>query len=202
MAVVVTVLPTLTRASGTSVVLNDHNTFIDVLSYSSGTGYFSYSITNSSINPDFGFYLTASSGRISIQSYGVLEVESPPGWEATVNNSGLVTWRRSDSQGWWIHDTPVTFSLRSSITETTVYSQQDWLPNSSVYEYPMGLITGPFTQFGNPNNGGLGTDRFSFLGPVVPEPSTVVLFAVGLSFLLQRLRSEKRVDWGSTSDSV
>jgi hypothetical protein len=44
--------------------------------------------------------------------------------------------------------------------------------------YGLGAAAGPYDEYGNPNNGGWGTESFSYLGPV-PEPSAVALCGLG-----------------------
>jgi hypothetical protein len=146
-----------------------HNLFLDVQSSSDGNGNFSYSFTGSSDNPDFGFYFSDGLGTISILATGVEAVYAPPDWQGLVTSDGLVTFQYTGLGGVWIQNTPVIFSLNSSIFATKVYDS-------------VGETSAPFTEFGNPNNGGWGTEAFSYLGPV-PEPSAKAVFMLGTGIL-------------------
>ena len=159
-----------------------HDQFLDVQSTSDGSGNFTYTIWGSSDNPDFSFYFTPGSGTISIQAYGVLGIQSPPDWQGSVGSDGLVTWQYAGPGGVWIHDDPLTFTLQSSIPMTTLYDGETL--------YPSGITSGPYCEFGNPNNGGWGTESFSYVGSVVPEPSATAILAAGAALLT--IASSKR----------
>jgi hypothetical protein len=76
----------------------------------------------------------------------------------------------------WIYDAPLIFGLSSSIWTTVLYD--------GGAPYPRGVTAGPYCEYGNLNNGGWGTESFSYLGPAVPEPPAMaigVLTAVSLA---------------------
>lgn len=156
-----------------------HTLFLDVQSSADGHGNFTYTLWGSSDNPDFAFYFTPGSGSLSIRAYGVVDIQSPPGWQGSYNAEGLVTWQYVGAGGAWIHDTPLTFGLSSSYGGEAVYSP--------------GVAAGPFCEYGNPNNGGWGTERFSYLAPaVVPEPSAMALCLLGTVSLALASRKQGR----------
>ena len=160
-----------------------HDLFLNVQSSSDGGGNFTYTLWGSADNPDFSFYFTPGSGTISIQACGVLGIQNPPGWQGSVQSGGLVTWQYAGPGGVWIHDVPLTFTVHSSISTATLYDGEAL--------YPRGIAAGPYDEFGNPNNGGWGTESFSYLGPVVvPEPSATTILAVGAALLT--IASSKR----------
>ena len=175
-----------------------HGTFLDVQSSSDGSGNFTYTFWGSSVNPDFSFYFTPGSGTISIQAYGVLGIQSPPDWQGSVRSDGRVTWQYAGPGGAWIHDVPLTFTLNSSISTATLYA------GTSLY--PRGVTSGPYCEFGNPNNGGWGTESFSYLGPIVPEPSATAILAMGAVLLTiassKRRESNQRLIFASTRGTV
>lgn len=179
---VATVAVVLASSPVSAEVYLSHRPFLDVQSSSDGSGNFTYTIWGSSDNPDFSFYFTPGSGTISIQAYGVLEIQSPPDWQGSVRSDGLVTWQYAGPGGVWIHDVPLTFTLHSSISTATLYDGETL--------YPRGITSGPFCEFGNPNNGGWGMETFSYVGPVVPEPSASAILAAGAALLT--IASSKR----------
>lgn len=149
-----------------------HDLFLDVQSTSDGNGNFTYKLWGSSDNTDFSFYFTPGSGTIAIQAYGVLDIQTPPDWQGTVSSDGLVTWQYAGPGGAWLHDVPITFGVHSSISEATLYDGETL--------YPRGMTSGPYCEYGNPNNGGWGTESFSYVGSVIPEPSAAALFCLGI----------------------
>lgn len=158
----------LATSLASAELYSSHTLFVDAQSTSDGNGNFTYTFWGSSSNPDFSFYLTPDSGTIAIQAYGVIGVQTPPGWQASVDDGGLVTLQYSDPQGVWIRDAPIVFSLSSSIRTTTLYDG-------------LGVVSGPFCQNGNPDNGGWGTQTFSYLGPImVPEPEPIAFGVMGI----------------------
>jgi hypothetical protein len=157
-----------------------HDLFLDVQSTSDGNGNFAYTLWGSSDNPDFSFYFTPGSGTISLQACGVLDIQTPPGWQGSVSSGGLVTWQYAGPGGAWLHDVPVTFGVHSSISEATLYDGETL--------YPRGMTSGPYCEYGNPNNGGWGTESFSYIGSVVPEPSAATLFGFGIFSVVAALR--------------
>ncbi len=164
-AVVMAVFPT------SAEIYFSHELFLDVQSSSDGNGNFTYTIGGSSSNPDFAFYFTPGSGVISIHASGILGIQAPPGWQGSADNDGLVTFQCTDPEGAWIHDVPLTFGLSSAIGTATVYDD--------------GAASGPFCEYGNPDNGGQGTESFSYLGPVVvPEPSVIPIWMLGTISLI------------------
>jgi len=178
----------LATSSVSAEIYLSHNLFLDVQSTSDGNGNFTYTFWGSSDNPDFSFYFTPGSGTISIQAYGVLEIQGPPDWQGTVGSDGLVTWQYAAPGGVWIDDVPLTFTLQSSIPTATLYD--------GATLYPRGITAGPYDEFGNPNNGGWGTESFSYLGPVaVPEPSVTAILAAGV--VLLAIASLKRTASGN-----
>jgi hypothetical protein len=179
MLVTMTAVAVATFAASAADYLS-HNYLADVQSSSDGSGNFTYTFEGSSINPDFSFYFTSGSGTISFQSYGVLDVQTPVGWHASVSDTGLITLQYTGSGGAWIYDVPLTFNLHSTISAMTLYD------GSALY--PRGMISGPYCEYGNPGNGGLGSQEFNFLGPVqpVPEPPSTACLAtamVALTFI-------------------
>jgi hypothetical protein len=172
----------LATSPASAEVYLSHDLFLDVQSSSDGNGNFTYTFWGSSDNPDFSFYFTPGSGTISIQAYGVLGIQSPPDWQDSVGSDGLVTWQYAGPGGVWIHDDPLTFTLQSSISTATLYDGETL--------YPRGITSGPYCEFGNPNNGGWGTESFSYVGSVVPEPSATAILAAGAALLT--IASSKR----------
>ena len=158
--------------------------FLNVQSSSDDNGNFTYTLSGSADNPDFSFYFTPGSGTISIQACGVLGIQSPSGWQGSVGSDGLVTWQYAGPGGVWLNDAPLTFTVHSSISTATLYDGEAL--------YPRGITAGPYDEFGNPNNGGWGTESFSYLGPVaVPEPAATAILAAGAALLT--IMSSKRI---------
>ena len=172
----------LATSTVSAEVYFSHRQFLDVQSSSDGSGNFTYTFWGSTDNPDFSFYFTPGSGTISIQAYGVLGIQGPPNWQGSVRSDGLVTWQYTGPGGVWIHNDPITFTLQSSIPTATLYDGETL--------YPHGIAAGPFCEFGNPNNGGWGTETFSYIGPEVPEPSVTAILAAGATLLT--IASSKR----------
>ena len=99
-------------------------------------------------------------GVISLQSYGVLDVQEPPGWMHTVSSSGLITWTVTDGPGFL--DEPVEFSVLSCLTESKAYTYFD--------DGIVGYIAGVVVALPDRTDylGG-GYQVFDFTGPVLPR---------------------------------
>ena len=153
---------------------------LTVVSFTDENGFFSYTFTR---GPDPFLWGMDLSGGIVIRSYGIQAVFDPVGWESTVDNSGNITWEYVDEGTWFIEDVPVTFSLQSSISQSTMYDSTD--PS-----YPRGVVMGG-TYDMNYEYEAVGFERFHHFGPV-PEPSTAILLLVAASIQgLKQLRKRK-----------
>jgi len=122
--------------------------------------------------------ISPDNGDIFMQSHGILQVISPPGWTATVDANEFITWQPTSGTV-YVGESSLTFSVLSSYTDSILYDQ--W--GVSDPDYLKGMIGG--TLFTVPDHQGVtgGFETFSFLGPqVVPEPSCFGI--IGFAFLL------------------
>lgn len=124
--------------------------FVDSTNH--GGGLFSYTFRRGDAPAVFG--LSFNGSYIRLQSYEVVEIQDAPGWTHTISASGVITW--SVSSGTIFLDQPVTFSVRSRLTESTTYSNGVIL--GSAFELPdrLNLLGGGF-------------QTFTFLGPALPS---------------------------------
>ena len=145
---------------------------LTVNSTTDGNGLFSYTF---SLGPDpYAWCISqANGGGIQIQSYGIFDLRSPPGWNATVQPSGLITWQPSGSDPVYVGQPSLTFSVQSSSTEAITYDQSD-------EPYPTGTLFGVVCSLPDHEGIALGLEGFSYLGPQeVPEPSSFALLILG-----------------------
>src|SRR5258706_13227635 len=87
-----------------------------VSSSTSGDGLFTYTFSR---NPyaDFVWGFATGGQGLYLQSYGVVEVLSPPGWTSTIDANGQVHWLPTTPA--YLVDT-LSFGIRSSIVGSTL----------------------------------------------------------------------------------
>lgn len=109
-----------------------------------------------------GVWRLRTNDWISMQFYGVRDIEAPPGWSYSISPRGKITWR--PSEGPVFLDEPVRFKVRSCLAESTTYD--GWLPPGP---YPLGHISGAVFELpGRTNFLGGGYQNFAFVGPALP----------------------------------
>jgi hypothetical protein len=123
-----------------------------------GGGRFSYTFRRGIIPYVWG--IDTNYGFIQIQSYGVLEVQNPPAWNHAVSPSGVITW--TVTNGLVFLDDPITFSVRSCLTEAATY--MGYGPNADT-----GFLTGVAYQLPNYTEIIGGYQNFVFIGPALPR---------------------------------
>jgi len=135
-------------------------------------------------NPSYvwGVY---TNDAIVLPSQGILNVITPPGWTYTIEDTNSIHLRPT-TQPVFVGEPDVTFSVLSSSTASTMYSD----PLGSASPYAMGLVLGNVFTVPDYVNLAGGYESFAFLGPqVVPEPGVSVLACAGaLCLLMRRLR--------------
>ena len=94
-----------------------HGTPCVVESTDHGGGLFSYTFRRG--DDAYVWGLGTDLGTVYLQSYGVVEVQEPPGWTHSISPSGRITW--SVTNGVAFLDEPVTFTVRSCLTESAIY---------------------------------------------------------------------------------
>jgi len=82
-----------------------------------GGGLFSYTFRRGDDLYVWG--LGTNFGTVYLQSYGVVEVQEPLGWTHSISPSGQITW--TVTNGVAFLDEPVTFTVRSCLTESAIY---------------------------------------------------------------------------------
>jgi len=140
--------------------------YVSVSSTTDGHGLFSYTFDLGS--PLYVWGIQPDNGDISIQSHGILEVISPPGWVATVDANEFITWQPTNGTI-YIGQPPLTFSVISSNTNSILYDQ--WGISNPVYL--KGIISGSLYTIPDYQGVALGFETFSFLGPQV-EPTCLL----------------------------
>jgi hypothetical protein len=145
-------------------VTTAHGDLCAVQSTNHGGGLFSYTFQRG--DEPYVWGLGTSFGIIELQCYGVREVQSPPGWNHSVSSSGRITW--TVTNGLVFLDEPVTFSVRSCLTEAATYrTTAEWGP-----EGPLGYIAGvAFTAPGHVQTINGGIQYVEFIGPTLPTLS-------------------------------
>jgi hypothetical protein len=160
----------------TSAWMASAQQYVSVSSTTDGHGLFTYTFD---LGPSpYVWGISPDNGDIFMQSHGILQVISPPGWAATVDPEEFITWQPTSGTV-YVGQPSLTFSVLSSYTDSILYDQ--WGVSDPVYL--KGIIGG--TLFTVPDHEGvaLGYETFSFLGPqMVPEPSAFAL--IGFALLL------------------
>lgn len=145
-------------SSGLVATAQEVPCFVD--STHDGNGFFSYTFRRGNAPYVWGLDTWPASG-IGIQSYGILEVVSPPGWTNSVTPGGWITWSVTDEIRFL--DEPATFSIRSSLAEAVAYDHGGTGP------YPRGVIVGSVYELpGRTNQLGGGYQNFNLIGPALP----------------------------------
>ena len=130
----------------------------DMVSTNDGNGLFTYTFQRGDTPYVWGLDTNAS---IHLQAYGVLEVRTPPAWTYAISNPDRIIF--VPTQGTNFLDEPVTFSVRSCLTEPTRYE-------SVSGPYTSGIILG--VVFALPERTemlGGGYQSFTYVGPALPR---------------------------------
>jgi hypothetical protein len=148
--------------------------FLTVNSANDGQGLFSYTFD---LGPDP--YVWRLDGQINLQSHGILEIGTPAGWNASVDQNEVISWQPTEPV--YLGQPPLTFWVRSSSAEAMTYDQLDG-------PYQRGILIGVACTLPDHQTLLGGYQAFSFVGPVVvPEPSTPgLLLAAALCWSIFR----------------
>lgn len=126
-----------------------------VESTNQGGGWFSYSFKRG--DADFIWRLSQNGGQVIVIHFpGVLEIEHPPGWSHEFGPPNFVSF--SVTNGEAFIDEPVTFRLRSLLTETTIYG----------FTNNPGVIVADAVQLPGRTVLSGGVQFFSYISPVFP----------------------------------
>jgi len=153
---------------------------ISIQSNTGSNGVFSYNVSAGNESLTFGgdnMLVT------KIPSKGILELDSPAGWTSEVESLETAMWFCTN-EVCVLSDNPVNFTINSSIAAWTNYSSESEL-------YPAGMVIGEVYETNGTrysNNSGtnnvimseniVGYEKFSFIGPVVPEPFPALIFSL------------------------
>src|SRR6185503_3037925 len=142
--------------SACGIVAMAHGIPCIVESTNHGGGLFSYTFRRG--DDPYVWGLGTDFGTVYLQSYGVVEVQEPPGWTHSISPSGRITW--AVTNGVAFLDEPVTFTVRSCLSESASYPAEASVSaiNSVVFELPDRIHT----------LGG-GYQAFDWIGPVRPS---------------------------------
>jgi hypothetical protein len=140
------------------------DTLVEVDSFHDGAGLYTYTFHRGDMPYVWG-WMTTNNGNIWMQSYGIREVQDPPGWTHSISASGGISWRPFALPAYL--DDPITFSIRSCLAVTTTYTNF-WPPGI----YPLGGIVGEVYELpGRTNFVEGGYQNFIFTGPALPTLS-------------------------------
>ena len=123
-----------------------------------GGGLFSYTFRRGSDPGVWG--ISTNEGSVGLQAYGILDVQDAPGWTHTISSIGMIKWITwTVTNGIVFLDDPVTFSVRSCLTE-------------SVTGISRGVIIGAVFELpGRTNYLVGGYQSFDYVGPALPSLS-------------------------------
>ena len=156
--------------------------FLSVTSSTDGNGLFTY--TFGMANPSYVWGVFTNQALV-LPSYGILGVTTPPGWNYFIEDDHYIH-LQPDAQPVFIGEPSLTFSVLSSFTSSTMYTNLFGAP-----PYERGIVVG--TVFSVPDHAGIagGYEMFEFLGPqVVPEPGVPVLLCLGAVLAWPRMRRQ------------
>ena len=163
--------------------------YVSVESDTDNNGSFTYSVTK---NPE-SYTLGGSDGLLSLtlKAYHVIDVTSPAGWTWTNTGAQTYTWICTNAALSIIGSTPLVFGLESASILSYTFNNPDY---SSLY--PQGTIAGeiymdgsiPFMYPTEDNVAAVNVaalERFTYTGPILPEPTLALLlpcFLLSLTF--------------------
>jgi hypothetical protein len=138
-----------------------------------GNGLYSYTFAQGDDPYVWGIGGTAT---LSMPSYGVLQTFQPPGWSATLDPDGWISWQVTN--GLVYLEDPVTLAVRSTFTASRLY---DGAYGAS--PFPAGYIVG--VVYSLPDHVAFlgGYEAFPFIGPD-PIPPPLNIQRVGGSVVL------------------
>jgi hypothetical protein len=145
-------------------VTTTHGELCFLQSTNHGGGWFSYTFQHG--DDPYVWGLGTNFGFIELQCYGVLEVQDPPDWTHSVSASGRVTWMVTN--GLVFLDEPVTFSVRSCLTQSAIYGTT---PPSGPNDPAAYLVSVAYTRPEHEPTMFGGIQYFEFVGPALPTLS-------------------------------
>ena len=153
--------------------------FVSVESASDGNGVFTYSVTKYSES-----YTLGGSDELfsfTLKAYQVIELFSPAGWTCTNTGNETYTWLCTNTEVSVIGTNALVFSLQSENELSYTFDQPEYISL-----YPQGTIAGEIYMEGTipyhyPTEDNIaavnvaGMERFSYTGPILPEPTAALL---------------------------
>lgn len=167
---------------------------ITVESYTDSNGFFRYTVNKGDEPFLFG---GGSNLCFQVQSYNVITVNNPPGWQPAISASEIISWKFTNQNVTTI-DSTIQFSVQSDINDFVNYNQME--PNIN---YPLGIIFGDvyntnktlYSPYGSSSTNYFttsinvaGYERFEFLGPAIPEPFLCFAGIIGIIQLIRLLK--------------
>ncbi len=140
-----------------------------VTSYTDGNGLYTYTF-DLTPNPEYAWRATG----LYMRSYGILSLTAPAGWSSEFDSFGNITWSATNAAVFG--EPALTFSVLSSITESTTYN----IPFGGD-PYPRGTALGAELTYPSHVFLGGGYYTFEYTGPVIPEPSSFAVLGLGLA---------------------
>ena len=125
-------------------------------------------------------------------AYSVTSVVVPAGWTHSLEGDGFIRWYPTEVP-WTVRDTPLTLGFYSTITSAATYTEPVVSENWQLLDgrtYPIGIAVGGLVD-GEGNSTGGGGIFFSYVGPVIPEPSTTALLLTGATLLGHLLKKRR-----------
>ena len=182
-------LPLIAVAGLLLSTLSVNAALVDVISDHDGNGNFTYSVIHGG-DP----YMIGGASELlsfSLHVYNVIDTVCPPGWTCNSPEQGFYTWTATNPVASIVGSNAVVFGFQSAVIQATSYNE---VPFDATYA--KGVVVGELYSPGStrhhlPSDDSVAAvniaaqERFTYVGPVVPEPAAAAALAVAIAAVVR-----------------